>query len=285
MRKYIYIMISGILAVACQDYRYDEMVKDSFYFQASSLQQQTVFVMDDNDYTYPMWIHKSGLFQNEISGRVELDFNYLVQYNDGNDTDYKMLPEDYFDFERDFTIPEGCDELNVPLILKANKVVDELGYGTYYIPVTVKSRTPQIVGYEDKSHLLLEFNVTQAHLMLESENKGIKLVELKDEIANMDLDITTALNAEATVDVDVEYSVINDFEIPFDNKILPENCYTFLPSVKIPKGQKYAFNTLTLKVEEIPSGECFVLPLKFSVVGNEKINVNENDYLTLIVSK
>ncbi len=286
MKKHVSIIICMLMAAACQDYRYDEMADDSFYFPASGLQQQTLFVMDDSDYTYPMWIHKSGYFQEKLSGCVELDYNYLVQYNNGNGTEYEMLSEDFFDFERNFTIPEGSGEVEVPLTLKTAGITNGPGYGKYYIPVTVKSLTPGIAGYEEKSHVLLEFDIRQATLTMDSEYKGKKRVSLyRDEISDKNIDITTVLSSEAVMDIEVEYAVIPDYKVTGSQKLLPENCYYFQPSAKIQKGERYAVNTLTLKVAEIPSGELFILPLKFGVAGNEKIAVDEKDYLYLSVYK
>lgn len=103
MKKYISFLFAALLlGTSCTDTRTDYMMGDTAYFPKSDLQKETLYVMNANDYVYNVWIHKAGYYQNRFAGRVELDYNYLVQYNTENGTDYEMLDEKYYSFERDF---------------------------------------------------------------------------------------------------------------------------------------------------------------------------------------
>ena len=52
MKKYINFLLWMMLLAACQDYRYDEMVNNSTYFTKSDLQDNDIYIMDDEDYIY-----------------------------------------------------------------------------------------------------------------------------------------------------------------------------------------------------------------------------------------
>lgn len=47
------------------------------------------------------------------------------------------------------------DEAAVPLSLKIEQLLQDKGYGIYYIPLSVNSRTPEEDVYVDKSHFIL----------------------------------------------------------------------------------------------------------------------------------
>ena len=110
MKKYIGFLFSALLlASSCVDTRYDGMINDSAYFAKSDLQQQTVTVMNEDDYVYNIWIHKAGYFQNKFAGSLAVDYNYLVSYNTSHSTNYKMLDEKYYSFVRDFVVEAGSN--------------------------------------------------------------------------------------------------------------------------------------------------------------------------------
>lgn len=281
MRKYIYAMVVLLAAVSCQDYRYDTMVSDSFYFSRSGLQEKTLYVMDDQGYTHDMWIHKSGFFQNALAGCVELDYNYLMQYNNTYETEYEMLPEEYCTFERNFAIGEETNECNIPLDLNVNQIVADLGYGTYYIPLTVKSLTPDITPYEDGSHTLLVFDICQACLEIDSEYKGEKTIDLSGELyETCELDITAKLSCEATSDMTVTYT-IDETLLPEGGSILGTEYYSFARSVDLVAGEQYADNVLTLRASEVPEG-TWVIPVKVGISNNFVKVVDEYVLLTVI---
>ena len=129
MKRYSCFWIAALLlATSCVDHRYDYMVDDSAYFAKSDLQEETLSVMNAQDYVYEVWIHKSGYWQEKFAARLELDYNYLVQYNSTNGTDFEMLDEKYYTFERDFVIEEGENEACVPLTIKTEQILTDMGY-------------------------------------------------------------------------------------------------------------------------------------------------------------
>lgn len=281
MKKYISFLFAALLCgTSCTDTRTDYMMGDTAYFPKSDLQEETLYVMNANDYVYDIWIHKAGYFQDKFAGKVELDYNYMVQYNTNNGTDYEMLDQKYYSFNGSFVIEVGADEIAVPLNLKIEELLKDKGYGVYYIPFSVNSLTPKEEVYVDKAHFILVMNIRKPLLMIdgtEGEQLGEITVDLSKSTAERVIDITAKLNVTATEDLVVTYGYNKDE----DDMLTPEELQHILPagfeyekSVTIPVGGVYAENSLKLKPEDMPDG-MWILPVRLGTA-NDKVGSDEN---------
>lgn len=291
MKKYISFLFAALLlGTSCTDTRTDYMMEDTAYFPKSDLQKETLYVMNANDYVYNVWIHKAGYFQNRFAGKVELDYNYLIQYNTENGTDYEMLDQKYYSFDRDFVIEAGTDEAPVPLSLKIEQLLQDKGYGVYYIPLSVNSRTPGEDVYLEKSHFILVLDIRKPVLTIdgvEGEQKGNVFVDLSKATTEREIDITAKLDINTTEELVVTYGYDRDN----DNLLTEEEKshlltagFEYASSVKIPVGEKYAENYLTLKPSGMPDGK-WILPVRLGTT-NEKVGTDAtSNWLKLTVVK
>ena len=243
MKKYISFLFAALLlGTSCTDTRTDYMMGDTAYFPKSDLQKETLYVMNANDYVYNVWIHKAGYYQNRFAGRVELDYNYLVQYNTENGTDYEMLDEKYYSFERDFVIEAGADEVAVPLSLKIELLLQDKGYGIYYIPLSVNSRTPEEDVYVDKSHFILLLDIRKPVLVIDGavgEQRGEVFMDLSKATTERQIDITSKLDINTTEELVVTYG----YDKEEDNLLTEDEKsrlltagFEYAQNVKIPVG-------------------------------------------------
>lgn len=274
MKKYISFICSVLLlgTMSCIDTRYDEIINDTAYFPKSDLQEETLSVMNAEDYIYNIWIHKAGYFQEKFVGKVELDYNFLMEYNVDNGTNYEMLDESYFSFERNFTIEEGIDEVAVPLTLKIENIINDKGYKTVYIPFSVTSLTPGSGVNVDKSRFILALSLQQPQLKIDGENFGEMKVDFNEVTGNYELDITSVLDVKTTEELEVTYTV--DPELLPEGENLLQKGYNMNQNVMIPVGEQYAENYLTINPDEITNGR-WVLPIRMSST-NQKIEVVKN---------
>lgn len=291
MKKYISFLFAALLlGTSCTDTRTDYMMEDTAYFPKSDLQKETLYVMNANDYVYNVWIHKAGYFQNRFAGKVELDYNYLIQYNTENGTDYEMLDQKYYSFNRDFVIEAGTDEVPVPLSLKIEQLLQDKGYGVYYIPLSVNSRTPGEDVYLEKSHFILVLDIRKPVLTIdgvEGEQRGDVFVDLSKATTEREIDITAKLDINTTEELVVTYGYDRDN----DNLLTEEEKshlltagFEYASSVKIPVGEKYAENYLTLKPSGMPDGK-WILPVRLGTT-NEKVGTDAtSNWLKLTVVK
>lgn len=291
MKKYISFLFAALLlGTSCTDTRTDYMMGDTAYFPKSDLQKETLYVMNANDYVYNVWIHKAGYYQNRFAGKVELDYNYLVQYNTENGTDYEMLAQKYYSFNRDFVIEAGTDEVAVPLSLKIEQLLQDKGYGVYYVPLSVNSLTPEEDVYVDKSHFILVLDIRKPVLVIDGadgEQRGNILVDLSKVTAERQIDITAKLDINTTEELVVNYG----YDKEEDNLLTEEEKshllaagFEYAQSVKIPVGEKYAENYLTLKPAEMQDGK-WILPIRVGTT-NAKVGSDENEnWLRMTVIK
>ena len=291
MKKYISFLFAALLlGTSCTDTRTDYMMGDTAYFPKSDLQKETLYVMNANDYVYNVWIHKAGYYQNRFAGRVELDYNYLVQYNTENGTDYEMLDEKYYSFERDFVIEAGADEVAVPLSLKIELLLQDKGYGIYYIPLSVNSRTPEEDVYVDKSHFILLLDIRKPVLVIDGaagEQRGEVFMDLSKATTERQIDITSKLDINTTEELVVTYG----YDKEEDNLLTEDEKsrlltagFEYAQNVKIPVGEKYAENYLILKPSEMPDGK-WILPVRVGTTNDKVGSDAEENWIKLTVVK
>ena len=284
MKKYISFICSLFLfgATSCVDVRYDDIINDSAYFPKSDLQEETLSVMNAEDYVYDIWIHKAGYFQEKFVGKVELDYNFLMEYNIDNGTDYEMLDESFFSFERDFVIEKGVDETAVPLTLKTEKILAEKGYTTVYLPFSVSSLTPGSDIYLEKSRFILALTLQQPILKIDGENVGKATVDFNKVEGSIEYDITAILDIVTTEDLEVTYTV-DEACVPYGEHLLTSG-YSMNNSVVIPTGSQYVENYLVINPDEIETGR-WVLPVRMGTT-NTKVKTDKNaDLFILTVIK
>lgn len=286
MKRYSCFWIAALLlATSCVDHRYDYMVDDSAYFAKSDLQEETLSVMNAQDYVYEVWIHKSGYWQEKFAARLELDYNYLVEYNSTNGTDFQMLDEKYYSFERDFVIEEGEDEASVPMTIKVEQILADMDYGTYYIPLSVNSLTPGKEVYVDKSHFILALTLQQPVLKIDGAGfedtngvfDGNVSIDANTYTGDTyELDITAMLDVQTTEDLEVVYKV---GEVEESERKLDAQYYSFTngESVTMTVGEQYAENYLSVNLKDMPDGR-WVIPVEISTT-NDKVQVAEDKSL------
>lgn len=288
MKKYISFLFAALLlGTSCSDTRTDYMMEDTVYFPNSDLQKETLYVMNANDYVHNVWIHKAGYYQGKFAGKVELDYNYLIQYNTDNGTNYEMLDAKYYSFERDFVIEAGSDEVAVPLTLKIEQLLTEKGYGVYYVPLSVNSRTPGEDVYVDKAHFILALEVKKPVLALDGtdgEQRGEVFLDFSESTTDYEIDITSRLDINTTEDLSVTYSIDESLLTEEEKEHLLEEGFDYAESVNLAVGEKYAENYLTLKPSEMPDGK-WILPIRMGTT-NEKVGTDKDaNWLKLTVVK
>ena len=282
MKKYIsFIFLVLALISSCTDSKYDGIIDDTAYLANSDLQQKTITLMKVEDYVYEIWIHKGGFFQNKFEGSITTDNEYLIAYNASKETDYEMLNEKYYSFEKNFVIAEGVNETPVPLTLKTNSVLEDLGYGTYYIPLAISSPSQNI--FDEKSNLLLALTLKQPVLSIDGDNKGEVFIDFADDPAEThELDMNSVLDIETTENLEITYSIDPDMVLEGEN-ILDPQYYTITKNVTMPEGEQTAANKLTIKLAQMPRGR-WIIPVRLSTP-NTKVKVANDAYLKLTVVK
>lgn len=282
MKKYIsFIFLVLLLVSSCTDSKYDGMIDDTAYIANSDLQQKTITLMKVEDYVYEVWIHKGGFFQDKFEGTIATDNEYLIAYNASKETDYTMLDEKYYSFEKNFVITKGANETSVPLTLKTSSVLENLGYGTYYIPLAIGSPSQNI--FDEKSNLLLALTLKQPILSIDGDNKGEVFIDFADDPTEThELDMNSVLDIETTENLEIIYSIDPTMVLEGEN-ILDPQYYTIAKNVTMPEGEQVAANKLVIKLAQMPRGR-WIIPIRLSTP-NDKVEIANDAYLKLTAVK
>src|SRR5699024_3734101 len=122
---------------------------------------------------YPLLIHEGGYYQNEFSGSLFTDFDYLERFNALHGTDHQMLDKQYYSFESDFQIDKDTSGVSVPLTVHTDQLFKDKGVGTYYIPIGINSKTLKGEVTSDRSNFLLALTLEKPGVVMENNGEYI----------------------------------------------------------------------------------------------------------------
>lgn len=93
--------------ISCEDNRDINIPNDKIYLLKSGLNEQQIFNWPN--YTYELVVMKSG--NGKAEGELELTVNpnILLQYNDSNNTNYELLPEDMYTIKNKILVVKAND--------------------------------------------------------------------------------------------------------------------------------------------------------------------------------
>ncbi len=282
MKKYIGFLSLILFISSCSDYRYDEMVNDTAYFPNSELLEYMLTVTNNDDYVYNLWVHKGGYFQKKFVGKVEISYDYLVKYNNANNTDYEILDSQYYTLQRDFEMEEGENECPIPITFKVKQLLTDFGYQTFYLPLSVQSLTPESGIYDDKSNVMLAFTLKQPLVTIDTEWKEKQYKKFNGNENSYEFDITAVMDVDAPEDFNVIYTR-DESLLEAGELLLDPNYYSFTEEVPMAKGEIYAENYLNVNVADMPIGE-WVIPIRLSS-SNDKIGMLDDAWIALTVTK
>ena len=93
------ILISSMFIVSCEDDRLDNMVDDKVYVLKSGLNQ--IEIEKQGSYTYSLYVIKSGTGRQEADIQLSINETVLDSYNQQNETEYVLLPSQYYKLTTD----------------------------------------------------------------------------------------------------------------------------------------------------------------------------------------
>lgn len=89
------VMFLMMLLNSCEDGRWlNNMVNDQVFLLKSGYVKDTIY--NQGDVNYEIFVEKSGVGQQEANLEISIDENLLSEYNDVHNTNYKVLPQDYY---------------------------------------------------------------------------------------------------------------------------------------------------------------------------------------------
>ncbi|WP_298645859.1 DUF1735 domain-containing protein [uncultured Proteiniphilum sp.] len=94
---FIFFVILSVGSACDESYRLHNMVDDQIYVLKPGLISEEMFLWDD--YTYDFMVVKSGMGLQDAEVELQIDENLLAEYNISHNTNYQVLPQEYYNLK------------------------------------------------------------------------------------------------------------------------------------------------------------------------------------------
>ncbi|RHJ95294.1 BT_3987 domain-containing protein [Parabacteroides bouchesdurhonensis] len=279
-----YIFCLGLLVnilTSCEDTRLDGMVDDKTYLLTSGFQELKIY--NFGSVTYKFAIYKSGIGSSEAHLTFKADEETLAEYNQANNTDYKLLPSDMYSMPTNCTIAKEEERIYVEVNFDTQKIMDLQGkkQSSYIIPIKMISNNG-IEIESGKNMIILAPIISQPCLVFETSGLNMKSVEVSAKGGNETF--TTKVitnyenNEELTFSVEVDPSMMESYT--GFAQMAPSESYSLESSdFTIPAGSNEKEISIELKKSVFQKSKMcgtFVIPLRIKSVSQYYLDDEES---------
>lgn len=242
----ISLLFLVVLFVGCEDNRMNDMVDDKVYLLNPGLNEQSVFNWPG--YTYNLYVIKSGT--GSQGGELGLTINeaLLTRFNEKNQTDLKMLPQELFNIvDKKIILAQGDYRASFKIELVTEGIAllkTESGY-QYALPceVSVMPGTTLQQGEDEVMYSIIVPEVKEPYIEFEKAGllNGVTIIDPRStEKTPFSTEVQINYNNEWDLDfsVEVENSLVTQYNTDHktDYKMINEAAFKIDPSsLVIPK--------------------------------------------------
>lgn len=159
-RKILYgiMLISSMLVISCEDDLSIDIVDDKVYVLKPGLNE--LEIKEATSFRYDLYVMKSGVGKQETDVQLSVNESVLNNYNESEETDYSLLPAQYYTIAST-TGRLGRDDYRVhfEIVFDTQAIIDlQTSSGkTYALPCEVKVLNSEIEigGDQDMTSLLV----------------------------------------------------------------------------------------------------------------------------------
>lgn len=269
----LFTVLSLVISCDINDQLYQDAPDSKVLFATDDLEREIYLAPTVDEQSYELLINRSGINNdNAVEVMIDTDPEVLQQYNEDMGSNFKLLPNDYYNFQNTVAIDKGSQLGKTEVNIKARKAVDELeGYGVYAIPLKIVQSNGASIN-EDKSSIVLIVNVREP--VVRQEKYGI------EDATSMGNSMYTGtftvfVEFENEWDIDLGYEVDLELVDVFNNangteyKPLPENSIQTIPdSFTLSAGNNSVAVEIELSVNELYYFEPYLLPIRLQSMGD-----------------
>lgn len=301
-KKKLSFFLAGLtllFSVGCEDSRMNNMAKDTIYLAHPGLTQQDIFTW--SDFTYDLFVIKSGMGQQSTELEFSVDASTLSAYNSAHGTNYKLLPENYYEVKSKRLALEKNDyRVAYPITFDAAAIATLQATSTdnYVVPFVAKVIGDSVKLGATKNMVSLIQPIAKEPYIKFSQPGMLTTKIVMDRTsadepwfysyAETNYPNTWDLTYKLEVDVDLltAYNTANKTAY----KLLPATAYSFdESSLKIrPQSnrQDFRFKIFKEKLKDSNGqnlkGE-FAIPIRIKTVSTNKINAAQSTQLIPVV--
>lgn len=217
----------------------------------------------------------------EMELTVGVDETLLTEYNSLNETDYQLMPAEYYDFPSTVKMNKTDKEVELPVVIKSR---DLAGKGlsvanNYMLPLSLKSSSVEVEDMGSAAQVLLVPNIMEPEFTVKipEENYSLSFIKGTKFSQTVEIDATsnfTTVNPEkVTYKTDrnlvEEYNAANEV----DYKPLPSEYYKINPGVLDSETMNYK-TSIEFTCGMMQDEDTYLLPL---VMVSDEYQVQQKD--------
>lgn len=304
MKQYIIKILNLLLIVtgtlSCsEDFMDHNIVDDKVYLQQSGFSETAIF--NWGTYSYNLAVIKSGKGMQGAQLKLAIEDSILVNYNEANNTSYKMLPENCYSIktsEISFSDKDYRKSFVVDFIPEEITKLQNNSEDTYVLPCQMLILNNSIgAADEEKMSTILSPVIKQPYLKLVNTGlflPGLSLSPSSDEMQliynKIETNYPNQWNLTYTLEIDptilTNYNEANETSY----KLLPEEAYELNTSDwKLRPNETEQYFTIKVKTAGLVSNDGkymfgeYVLPIRLATVSIHGINPEANTLLYPVI--
>lgn len=288
------LMLFLFVGSACEDSLMHNMVDDQVYVLEPGFHNEEMANWDN--FTYDLFVIKSGMGQQEANLEVVIDESLLAEYNNAHQTTYKLLPQEYYRIESKTLLMSKKEYRNSFKIIFNTASIKDLQKSDeqYVLPCSIKVLDSSIeIADSAKMSTIIAPVITEPYIGFSESG----LSSLKCQI-----DPTSPDESEFFSEIRVNYQNIWDLSFNLevdptlldeynsenntDYKILPEVAYSFdkMTGSILPNANFQSIKFKILKKGFIDQNNQYLfgqymIPLRISSVSKYGINPEKSTLL------
>lgn len=136
LRTFVISLAALCTAVACEDAKYSVIQNRVYIEEATGKDQQVASLTIEKDYDLNITVRLARAADHDVTVKLAVDESLVDNYNKANNTDYMVLPEEYYEFEPETVIHAGHITSD-PVVVKIK--LFNSGGSPYAFPIRIES--------------------------------------------------------------------------------------------------------------------------------------------------
>jgi hypothetical protein len=281
MKKYIYVLFGlmiffPISGCDVDDQLFQDVPESNVLFARSWLGKEIYVAPNMVNTQFDLMVYRSGVHNSsEVNVTIGIKEQALIDFNEANNTSFKLLPQAYYSFNSNVTIESGNQNGITTITIHAASIAAEIGFDEdYAIPFFIEHSDNANIS-EDSNFLILNLNVREPVILQETfgviEASAVgtgtfsKTLKVYVEFENdWDLD----LRFELDYDLIDEYNQANDTEYL---ALQPENIQGLPVEFTIASGTNSAEIEITISADGLEYFDPLMLPFRLESLSDFQV--------------
>lgn len=287
MKHFILFSLCLFCLAACE--QEEEIIPGKLYIVNEGVKKQ-VIVDPDAPCIYELAVYKSGKSNENGTVKLEIDENYLSQYNSDYESDLKILPEQYYTCSSaSLTIAPDKTSGMFTVNIDGKKIIADLGYGLHYaIPFKIVSGNNNIAVVPTKANVFLPIDILEPYLNI----KGDAITDIwfshYDATTNFTYQLGVMANFPNKWDIDVAFELDPSLVDTYNKngkdqlELMPQEAYSFTNKVvSLKANENEAFTDIKVDGKKLKNWHSYAIPLK--VKSSSKFQFAEDKSSVMVI--